>query len=73
MERKRPMAEMKTNSSFEEKLKRIEEIVEKVEGNALPLEETLSYFKEGSALVKECEEILKEAKSKVNTVNKVTK
>lgn len=55
----------KKEMSFEEKLKRLEEVVSKIEGEELPLQETLSLYKEGKTLIKELQKELKEAEEKV--------
>ncbi len=55
------MAEKK----FEEALKRLEEIVQGLEGNDLPLENALKDFEEGMGLVKFCSKKLEEAEKKV--------
>ncbi len=55
----------KKEMSFEEKLKRLEEVVAKIEGEELPLQETLSLYKEGKTLIKELQKELKEAEEKV--------
>ncbi len=51
--------------SFEEALKRLEEVVERLEKGDLPLEESLRLFQEGMVLVKHCEGLLKAAEAKV--------
>ncbi len=51
--------------SFEEALKRLEEVVEKLEGGDLPLEESLKLFQEGMDLVRHCQGLLKTAEAKV--------
>lgn len=50
---------------FEKKLNRLEEIVEKMEGGALSLEESLKIFEEGVKLTRECQVQLSEAEQKV--------
>lgn len=47
------------------KVKRLEEILEKMEGASLPLEETLALYDEGQKLVKECREFLAKAETRV--------
>jgi len=47
--------------SFEEMMKRLEELVEKLEGGNLTLEESIRSFEEGMSLVKECSSVLQEA------------
>ena len=53
------------NLSFEEALKRLEEVVERLEKGDLPLEEALGLFQEGTALVRHCEGLLNAAEAKV--------
>lgn len=55
------MAEKK----FEVAMKRLEEIVQGMEGNDLPLEDALRDFEEGVGLVKFCSKKLEEAEKKV--------
>ncbi len=64
------MAEKK-EMSFEEKLKRLDEVVSKIEGEELPLQEILSLYQEGKALIKDLQGELKAAEEKVGnlTVN----
>ena len=50
---------------FEKKLKRLEEIVQKMEKGELSLEDSLKLFEEGVQLSRECHQRLTEAESKV--------
>ena len=50
---------------FEKKMKRLEEIVVKMEKGELPLEESLHLFEEGVKLSKECHQKLNEVECKV--------
>lgn len=57
--------------TYEARLARLQEIVTKIENEVLPLEETLSLYQEGQALIKElgnelsaAEKLLEEAESK---------
>lgn len=54
--------------SFEEKLKRLDEVVGKIEGEELPLQEMLSLYQEGKTLIKELQKELKEAEEKVGSL-----
>ena len=45
---------MEKKKNFEEKLKRLEEIVTQMESSNKPLNEIIALFKEGAALSKEC-------------------
>jgi exodeoxyribonuclease VII small subunit len=51
--------------SFEEKLQELENIVEKLEAGQLSLDESLSIFENGIKLVKDCNNMLKNARQKV--------
>jgi len=53
---------------FEKKLKRLEEIVLKMEKGDLPLEESLKLFEEGVKLSRECHKRLSEAESQVKVL-----
>ena len=55
---------------FEKSLKRLEEIVAKVEGETLPLEESLKLYEEGKKLIASLEKTLKEAERKVEELQK---
>ena len=61
------MAEKK-EASFEKKLRRLDEIVAKIEGEELPLQETLSLYQEGKILIKELQSELKAAEEKVGNL-----
>ncbi len=52
--------------SFEEKMKRLEEIVRVMEQGDRPLEESMRLFEEGVALSDQCQKILEEAERKVS-------
>lgn len=54
-----------TSKTFEASLTRLEEIVQKMESGDLPLEEALSLFEEGTALVKSAGKLLDDAELKV--------
>ena len=55
--------------TFEEKLIKLTEIVEKLEvGNELPLEDSLKLFEEGVSLVSSCREMLEKAEQRVENV-----
>ena len=62
------MAEEKIE--FEKSLKRLEEIVAIVEGETLPLEESLKLYEEGKKLIASLEKTLKEAERKVEELQK---
>jgi exodeoxyribonuclease VII small subunit len=51
--------------SFEKKIGRLEEIVQKMEGGELSLDDSLKLFEEGVKLSRECNTELSEAEQKV--------
>lgn len=56
--------------NFEKELGRLDKIVEKIESNVLPLDESLKLYEEGSKIIKKLEQALKEAESKMaNVIN----
>lgn len=62
--------EKQNKKTFEQSLKRLEEIVEKLETGEVPLEETINLFQEGMELVNFCNQKLEEVKHKVEIVVK---
>lgn len=56
---------MKENLSFEESLKKLEEIAEKLENKDTSIEESITLFEEGMKYSKKCSEILNNAKQKI--------
>jgi exodeoxyribonuclease VII small subunit len=50
---------------FEERLARLNEIVAKVEGEVLPLDEAMALYEEGKALINGLSKELEEAEKKV--------
>lgn len=55
----------KKGDQFEEALKQLQDIVEKMERGDLPLEEAVDFFSEGIRLVHFCHQKLTEAENKV--------
>jgi len=55
---------------FEEALKKLEKVVDDMEGGELPLETMLSRFAEGTRLVKVCQGKLEEAELKIQKLEK---
>ena len=52
--------------TFEEKLEKLNDIVEKLEtGEALTLDESLTYFEDGITLVRDCRQLLEAAELRV--------
>ena len=56
--------------TFEENMKRLEQIVRAMERGDVPLEEALSLFEEGTGLVSSCSKLLDEAELKVLQLTK---
>jgi exodeoxyribonuclease VII small subunit len=61
---------MKKTANFEAALKRLEEIVEKMENGDAELDKSLELYEEGIKLVKICSSKLEEAKKKVQILAK---
>ena len=57
--------------AFEKKLKRLEEIVNKMESGDLSLDDSLKLFEEGVKLSRECNDALSQAELKVKTLMEV--
>ncbi|MDO5330186.1 MAG: exodeoxyribonuclease VII small subunit [Bacillota bacterium] len=57
--------------SFEQKLERLSEIVSKLEGDTLPLEESMKLYEEGTTLIKELEEELSKAEEKIGSFTEI--
>ncbi len=56
---------MPSAKSFEQNLKSLEKIVERLESGTVSLDEAIDYFQKGKALSKACDERLKEAELKI--------
>ncbi|WP_142415774.1 exodeoxyribonuclease VII small subunit [Bartonella massiliensis] len=54
--------------SFEQALKQLEVIVEKLERGDVPLEQSIDIYERGEALKKHCEKLLKVAEAKVEKI-----
>lgn len=57
-----------SNEKFETKLKKLEDIVEKLESGEIDIEENLKLFQDGMKLGKECRKMLDEIEQKVSRV-----
>ena len=62
-------SENKAKMTFEEKLARLSEIVERLEGKTMGLEESLKLYQEGKALSAELTKELEEAKLKIEELS----
>ena len=60
----------KTEPTFESALERLEQIVEEMEGDRLPLEELLGRYEEGTRLVKVCQERLNTAEKRIELITR---
>ena len=58
------------NRTFEEKLERSKEILNKLMNPNITLEESLKFYEEGLAEVKLAQKMIEEAKVKIETVEK---
>lgn len=59
---------MKKGIKFEEALKKLAEINEKLESDEISLEESLALYKEGMELTKLCQQKLDEAKQEIEEI-----
>lgn len=60
----------KDNMSFEDSVKRLDEIVKLLERGDAQLSESLKLFEEGTALIANCDKLLSEAEQKVVKLRK---
>jgi len=60
----------KKQESFEDALKRLEEIVQRMEGGDLKLEDSLGLFEEGVRLTRVCSQRLDEAEKKIERLTR---
>ena len=63
------MAAPKKKLSFEDQLKRLQEIVTELESDDVPLEKSVALYKEGVELAHTCREQLKAAKQEVTVLS----
>ncbi len=61
---------MNESMQFETAMTRLEQIVRQMEKGDLPLEESLKLFEEGTALVKNCNQLLSTAELKIAQLTK---
>lgn len=62
------MSKTSKSLSFEGKVKRLEEIVSKIEASDVELEDSITLFEEGVALSKDCQDLLDKAELKVKVL-----
>ena len=53
---------------FEKEIKRLDEIVEEISSKALPLDESLKLYEEGTKIIAALEQALKDAQEKVEKI-----
>ena len=56
--------------NFEKSLAELEDIVKKLEGGNISLDEMLKYFEQGTKLVADCNKVLDETEAKLNILIK---
>ena len=61
---------MSKKKSFEETLKKLEEIAEELEAGELPLEEAIVKYEEGVGAYKDCSKFLSEARKRIEMLVK---
>lgn len=54
--------------SFEKALGELEQIVQKLEGGNVPLEDSIAIYERGEALKKRCEALLRDAETRVQKI-----
>ena len=69
------MAEKKTKNdvsklNFEDSIKRLKEIVDKIEQGEIPLQDSLEQYEQGMALIKHCRGILQQAETRIEKISK---
>ncbi len=64
-----PMAEDVTALSFEDALKRLEAIVQRLESGDASLDESITLYTEGDALKMQCERRLKDAQARIEKIS----
>jgi exodeoxyribonuclease VII small subunit len=55
--------------SFERAIEELESIVTRLEGGKVPLEESVAIYERGEALKRRCEELLRQAESRVDKIS----
>jgi exodeoxyribonuclease VII small subunit len=68
MARRKPNAEDQDGPSFEDALAGLESIVEAMENERLPLEDLVTHYEKGSALLDRCESILQTARGRIELI-----
>ncbi len=63
-------AKKPARNSIEEGLRRLEQIVESLEGGAVPLDDAVNLYEEGIRLSKECADRLKQTELRIRKLTK---
>jgi len=59
--------------SFEQAIKELTGIVEKIEQGEIPLQDSLAQYEKGMALIKHCRSILQKAEQRIEKISKEEK
>ncbi|HPC93613.1 MAG TPA: exodeoxyribonuclease VII small subunit [Sedimentisphaerales bacterium] len=59
-----------TKLSFEDSIKRLRTIVDKIEQGEIPLQDSLEQYEQGMALIQHCRQILQKAEKRIEKINK---
>ncbi len=59
--------------SFEQAIKELTGIVSKIEQGEIPLQDSLTQYEKGMALIKHCRDILQKAEKRIETISKEKK
>ena len=66
----KPTAAKQPEQTFETAIERLEQIVEEMESDKMPLEQLLERYEEGTRLVKTCQEKLEAAEKRVEIITR---
>lgn len=64
------MAENKEDITFEQAIKKLTDIVSKIEDGQISLEQSLKQYEEGMELIKYCRGVLQRAEKKIEEISK---
>ncbi len=59
-----------TKLSFEDSIKRLRTIVDKIEQGEIPLQDSLEQYEQGMALIQHCRQILQKAEKRIEKISK---
>lgn len=59
---------MEDKVKFEDKLNRLDDIVDKMSNDSLSLDDSLALYEEGNKIIKDLEKALKEAEDKIEKI-----